>query len=274
MTKSIMVIFLSISALYLLALAALYVLQRSVLYIPPSMYFTPIGVNLESAVEVPILDDTANILGWWMQPKDDNAPVVMFFHGNGSAVYSNHEIYRELHAQGYGVFALAYPAYPGRAGTTTQESLTAAAVGGYDYIAAQGVSAERVAFYGTSLGAGVAAQLAVRRRPALIIMEAPFTSAADMAQLSFPVFPARLLTKDKFRSDAALAGTDIPMVWLHGTQDRVIPFSVGQDLFEGYDGPKSSFVIEGGGHNDLWYRGGREVIMKQLNQLRTKESVH
>ena len=255
-----------LAALYFLALAGLYTFQRSALYIPPQIYLTPAGVNLESVIEVTDPTDGANIIGWWLPSKEEGAPTVMYFHGNGSAVYSANDVYRTLQTKGYGVFALAYPGYPGRAGMTTQQSLTEAAIAGYDFVRSQGAQAEKIVFYGTSLGAGVAAQLSAHRRPAHIIMEAPFTSAADMAQLRFPIFPAALLTKDKFHSDLALAGSQIPLTWLHGTDDRVIPLSVGETLYENYDGPKTSHIIDGGLHNNLWYLGGQDIILTVLSQ--------
>ncbi len=272
---------------YLLFCAALYGFQRKFLYIPPPIYLTPAGVGLDGAQEIRGADHTddmqgSDILGWWMPPqntqRDDNIrdeashnesakPVVMFFHGNGSAVFSNHDIYRALHGQGYGVFAAAYPGYPGRTGHPSQEKLTAAARAGYDFVTAQGVDPSKIVFYGTSLGSGVAAQLSAERRPALIIMEAPFTSVADMAQMQFPFLPAGPLTKDKFDSRKALSGSGIPMIWLHGTQDRVIPLTVGQTLYDTYDGPKTAHIIEGGQHNNLWYLGGDAIILKALSNL-------
>lgn len=273
MKRFIIVTILVLSALYLLALAALYMFQRSALYIPPKVYLTPAGVELNSATEVPETDDDphepSNIMGWWLAPKEARAPVVMYFHGNGSAVYSANDVYRTLQAKGYGVFALAYPGYPGRAGKTTQQSLSEAAIEGYDFVAAQGVEPSRIVFYGTSLGTGVAAQLAAKRKPALIIMEAPFTSVADMAQRTLPFFPAAMLTKDKFRSSRALAGSQVPMIWIHGTDDTVIPLDVGQALFDGYDGPKSAYVIPNGLHNNLWYRGGGDIILSAISELNT-----
>lgn len=256
-----------IAALYVSALLTLYLGQRAVLYIPPNIYLTPMGLGLDSASEITVSATSNDIQGWWIAPKSQTAPVVMFFHGNGSAVFSASDIYRALEEKDYGVFALAYPGYPGRSGKPTQDSLTQAAIDAYDYVHEQGIPADRIVFYGTSLGAGVAAQLSKERKPALIIMEAPFTSAADMAQLRFPLFPAGVLTKDKFRSDSALNGTNIPMLWIHGTNDWVIAFEIGQRLFENYDGPKTAYKIEGGAHNNLWYKGADSVILETLATL-------
>lgn len=97
-------------------------------------------------------------------------------------------------------------------------------------------------------------------------MEAPFTSAADMAQLRFPIFPAAALTKDKFQSGKALAGSDIPLLWLHGTQDKVIPLGIGETLFNQYNGPKTAYKIDGGRHNNIWYSGGRDIIINRLTE--------
>jgi len=255
--RNILIIF---ALIYLIILALLYIFQRKVLYIPPPVYLTPAAVELAQAQE------TAQ--GWWIAPSDDTKPVIMFFHGNGSAVFSNNDIYRDFAARGYGVYAAGYPGYPGYDGTTTQTSLTDAAISGYEFVRGQGVGGERIIYYGTSLGAGVAVQLTTSHEPALLILEAPFNSAADMAQMRFPIFPSRALTKDKFDSAAALSGRDVPMLWLHGTDDGVIPMGEGQRLYNGYDGPKSKLIIAGGRHTNLWALGGRETIFDAIENIR------
>ena len=127
-----------------------------------------------------------------------------------------------------------------------------------------GISPDRIVFYGTSLGAAVAAQLAARRKPAMIIAEAPFHSMTDMAGLHAPFIPVSLLMKDSYQSNLALGGLNVPLVWMHGTADGVVPFAQGKRLYEGYDGPKTAKVFEGGLHTNLWGLGGREFIISML----------
>lgn len=254
-------------------MAFLYVVQRRILYIPPDLYVTPQAAGLESALEIYEQGDSQKepaLLGWWIAPERDDAAIIMFFHGNGSAVYSGREMYRTLADQGYGIFALAYPGYPGREGPTTQDSLVDAALQARAYLIRQGTSGHSLVYYGTSLGAGLAAQLAMHHEPALLILEAPFTSAQDRAQNMFPYFPARLLVKDKFRSDIALSDVDMPLLWLHGTRDRVIPLSEGRALYNGYAGTKTHFIAEGAGHNDVWLQGGQAVILNALSAYSRK----
>lgn len=251
--------------LYVIAAAVVFGLQRKLLYFPPSLYLTPDAVGVPDMTEVEFrTGDEAWAKGWYAPPAKPDGKVVMVFHGNGSAVYSNHDIFRDLMGAGYGVWSVGYPGYPGSEGKPSQEALVTAAERQYDLLLAKGVKSENIIFYGTSLGSGVAAQLAAKHKPALLIMDAPFNSVLDMGRKQVPWLPVSLLMKDKFQSDKALAGLGVPLIWIHGTADRVIPISQGQKLYDGYDGPKSAHIIEGGQHTNLWFLGGREIVLSAL----------
>lgn len=244
---------------YVLAMIALFILQRSFMYFPPENQpdlssteqdMQAIALTLETGETVPV---------WW-HPPDSEQPVVIFFHGNGSSAYDGRFIYKHFIEQGFGVIAAEYPGYPGATGSPTQRGIIHAALAQYDFIRAKGVTPEQIYLYGTSLGAGVAAQLASRKAVAKIVMEAPFNSMMDMVRLRMPFFAFPPLIKDKYESDKALEGKSVPMLWLHGTHDRVIPIAQGRKLYDSYQGPKQSFIVKGGDHSDLWISGGREAI--------------
>ena len=260
--KWLKLILLAALTLYLLAAAVLFFAQRKILYFPPNLYLTPSAVGVAEMVEM-----NGGVDGWYAPPVQADGKVVMVFHGNASAVYSNHDIFRDIINEGYGVWSVGYPGYPGGKGKPTQEKLTLAAQRQYDLLLAKGIKPENIIFYGTSLGSGVAAQLAATHKPALLIMDAPFNSTLDMGRSQVPWLPVSLLMKDKFESDKALAGLDVPLIWIHGTADRVIPISQGQKLYDGYDGPKSAHIIEGGQHTNLWFLGGREIVLGALADL-------
>jgi pimeloyl-ACP methyl ester carboxylesterase len=249
--------FLIVLLIYVVVAAAVFFAQRKFLYIPPDFYAPP----PQGFTEV---KSSSGSLGWHSPAKDDR-PTVMIFHGNGSSIESNMHIFRDLQAAGFGVWSVGYPGYPGNVGTPSQESLMTAAIDQYETLKAKG--AEDIIFYGTSLGSGVAAQLAARYEPTLLILDAPFNSMADMAQRTMPLLPARLLLKDKWDSRRALSGQDIPLIWIHGTADQIVPLSQGQKLFDGYDGPKSSHVIAGAHHTNTWLTGGREIVLNALESL-------
>ncbi|MGJ8564165.1 MAG: alpha/beta hydrolase [Alphaproteobacteria bacterium] len=254
--------------LYVLPLIAVFIFQRSLLYFPPQTYVSPATLGLGEAQEVSVAGNNGDILtGWWLPPSSDKSYVILFFHGNGSAVYSNHTRFSDLNARGLGVFSVGYSGYPGSGGRLSQDAIVNGARAQYDWVVSQGISPDRILFFGTSLGAGVASQLALQRRPRALIVEAPFNSAVDVGRMSMPVFPVGLLMKDSYRSDQALSDMDMPLVWVHGTADTVIPLSQGQKLYDAYTGPKSHLIIDGGEHLGLWEQGGREFVLGQLSNL-------
>lgn len=258
--------------LYLMAAALAFTFQRKLLYFPPEVYLTPAAVGVSEMTEIDFqLDDKSWATGWYVPPAIMDGKVIMVFHGNGSSVYANHHIFRDLIDKGYGVFSVGYPGYPGRASEKSKPSQTKivqAAREQYDYLIAQGHAPEQIIFYGTSLGSGVAAQLSAIHKPSLLIMDAPFNSILDMGRRQMPWLPVSLLMRDKFQSDKALVELDVPLIWTHGTADRIVPISQGQKLYDGYNGPKSAHIIEGGQHTNLWGLGGREIVFSALADTR------
>ena len=258
---------------YLVVTAFVFFPQRNFQYFPPDVYVTPqaAGVDMEEvrfqSRTLPTGEVEAILTYWYAAPSSDSAPVIMFFHGNGSAVYSNSHIFSDLMAGGYGVLSVAYTGYPGSGGRAAQEAIVRAANFQRDWLSSQGITDERIVYFGTSMGTGVAAQLTAHKPPALLIMDAPFNSMLDMGKLRMPFLPVSLLMKDKFRSDVALQSYEGPMIWMHGTADRIVPISQGQKLYDGYDGPKSAHVFEGGYHTNLWGLGGRDIVLKRLGEL-------
>lgn len=266
MKRYIVIGLIAVFILYVVPLLLVCVFQRRLMYFPPTVYLAPDAVNLVQAQEVSRTIATGDsVTGWWLPPESADGTVVMFFHGNGSAVYSNHDIYRDLHERGYGVYGVGYVGYPGSSGLPNQADIVAGAIEQYDWVLAQGNAPENIVFYGTSLGSGIAAQLALERRPAQLIMEASFNSTLDIGRQSMPVFPVGLFMQDTYRSDQALQHFDVPLIWMHGTDDEVIDLSQGQTLYEAYTGPKSKLIVEGGRHTNLWGLGGREFVFEALS---------
>jgi len=262
--KPFVLICISLVALYLLGGAILFVLQRGFLYFPPNTYLSPQAVNLAHFTEVEITarDDT-ELKMWWHKPEDDK-PVIMFFHGNASGVFSNVDIYRDLTQAGFGVLGVSYPGYPGAGGKTSQNANISAAQAQYDWLLAQNIRPEKIIFFGTSLGAGVAAQLSKTHPPALLIMEAPFNSMLDMVRLRMPLYGFSVWLIDEYRSDLALQNATFPVLILHGSDDRVIPAAQSAKLEKGLKGAVTRHLIEGGQHTNLWALGGHQIIFELL----------
>ena len=107
----------------------------------------------------------------------------------------------------------------------------------YDFARAQHPDA-KVVLWGESLGTGVAVAIAAEKDVAAVVLEAPYTSTADIAFATYPFIPVRLLMKDQFRSDERIGKVKAPLLMLHGAQDRIIPLSYGERLFALANEPK------------------------------------
>lgn len=250
-------ILLTLIVFYVAICAVIFFAQRKFLYFPPNIYHAvPAGFSEIRTQE--------GYLGWY-SPAQNGQRTVMVFHGNASSIDSNLHIFRDLKAQGYGVWSVGYPGYPGNAGPPTQKNIMAAATSQYETLRESGVS--NIVFYGTSLGSGVASQLAATHQPDLLILDAPFNSAVDMATRQMPFLPTRLLMKDRWDSGKVLDGLNVPLLWIHGTADGIIPVSQGRKLFDPYVGPKSAYIINNAHHTNTWIMGGRDRTLTALGNL-------
>ena len=180
-------------------------------------------------------------------PATDAPLTVLFAHGNAEDVgdgRADMEAYRRL---GVSVLAFDYPGYGLSSGTPSESGAYAAADAAYDYLEAQGfVGAQSIIAHGRSLGGGVMVDLAARRPVAGLVIESSFVSAYRV-MTRIPILPV-----DQFRSLEKLSDVHAPVLVIHGTDDEVIAPWHGQRLAEAVPAERrSTFWVEGAGHNDL-----------------------
>jgi fermentation-respiration switch protein FrsA (DUF1100 family) len=235
---------------YVGLIGVMYLAQRALMYFPYTVRMTPQEADFPQAAEVELTAaDGVRILAWTVTPKPGK-PVVLYFHGNGGSLAHRVSRFRKLIDDGTGLVALSYRGYGGSDGSPTEEGLIADARAAYDFARATYPDASLVV-WGESLGTGVAVALAREKDVAAVILEAPFTSAADVAFSAYPFVPVSLLMKDQFRSDARIGDVKAPVLVMHGARDRVVPFRLGETLFAMANEPKQFVRFADGGHEDL-----------------------
>ena len=113
------------------------------------------------------------------------------------------------------------------------------------------MDASRVVLLGQSLGSGVACEMAKRGLGARVVLISPFTSVAAMARRVFPLLPfPAVFVRHRFDTQSKAAGIALPVLIIHGTEDEVVPFAMGEQLAHVF--PRAQFVpVAGGQHNDL-----------------------
>ncbi len=237
---------------------AMYLGQRRLMYFPETLRTAPAAAGLPQAEEVTL--DTADgerIIAWHIAPKGDR-PIVIYFHGNAGSLRFRVERYRAITADGTGLLAVSYRGYGGSSGSPTEAGLLADAEAAYAFARAR-CAPEQIVLWGESLGSGVATALATKRSVARLVLESPFTSAADVGASVYWFLPVRLLMKDQFRSDRRIGQVRAPILILHGTDDAVVPLAFGERLFALANEPKRLVRFAGGGHIDLDNYGAQNV---------------
>jgi hypothetical protein len=179
--------------------------------------------------------------------NQEPGPVVIFFHGNAETIYFLDRIIEGYHRLGCSVLLPEYRGYGESSGNPSQRAIGLDAVRFYDELIKRAdVDRARIVFHGRSLGGGVAADLAMRRRPSALILQSTFASVTSMARrYAYPPF----LVRNPFRTDRAVARLDVPLLIFHGTRDEIIPVSHGRRLRD--LAPKAAYIEFDCGHNDF-----------------------
>ena len=247
-------------------LALMYVFQRSLMYFPDRTRTPPAAAGLPQAEEVILTSSDAEHLVAWHVPPHDAKPVVIYFQGNAGALNLRADRFRWLTADGFGLVALSYRGYGGSTGNPTEAGMLLDAAAAYGFAAAR-YPAGRIVLWGESLGTGVAIALAAERQTGGIILDAPFTSAADVGASAYPFIPVRWFIKDTFRSDERIGRVKAPLLVLHGEMDRIIPVRFGERLFTLANEPKRMVRFPSSGHVNLDDHGAPDAVRVFLNGL-------
>jgi fermentation-respiration switch protein FrsA (DUF1100 family) len=253
---------------YLGVLGLLYVRQREMLYPRDPTRADLAAARLPAAEEVTLTTADGERLVAWVVPPRTGKPVVLYFHGNAGNLGRPGRLgrFRALTADGTGLLAVSYRGYGGSTGGPTEEGLHLDARAAYG-AAAERFGAGRLIGYGESLGSGVVLKLAAEAPLQAVILEAPYLSAAAVAQGIYPYVPVRWLMKDQFRSDEVVGRVRSPLLVLHGERDGVVPFEQGQALFALANEPKRFVRFPAGGHEDLPARGSLLEIGRFLRDV-------
>jgi len=249
--------------LYVGLATMIYFAQRSLMYFPDTLHTAPAAAGLAEAAEVSLTaSDGVQIIAWHVAPRDGK-PVILYFHGNGGALRYRVERFRKLITDGIGLVALEYRGYGGLSGNPSEQGLIADAEAAYAFAAARYPPAQ-IVLWGESLGSGIAVALAAEKPVGRVILEAPFTSALAIGERHYWYLPVRLLMKDQFRSDERIAKVTAPLMIMHGVHDRIIPYAMGEQLFDLANKPKHIVRFLDGGHEDLDGNGALDAVGRFL----------
>ena len=252
-------------ALYGLVVALLFVQQRRFLFPANGERTSAAAAGLGDMEDVVITtEDGERLVGWWKPPQPGRA-LLVYFHGNGGSLWNRRERARLLTESGRGLLMISYRGYSGSTGSPSEEGLRVDAEAAYRFVSRY--EPKRIVLYGESLGTGVAIRLASREPVGGVILDAPFTSIADVAQPLLRFVPVGLLLRDTFRSIDRIAEIRSPLLVMHGQRDGVIPIALGERLFAAAVEPKRFLRLAGVDHVSVLESGGLAAVESFLAEV-------
>jgi len=248
-----------LALVYIALVAVLWHYQEHVVFQPPtsSQHSEVAARRVQYRAE-----DGVDLFAYVVGDCRANAPVVLAFQGNADLarwlVPWATQLSREADAC---VMIPEFRGYDGVSGTPTYIGSS------YDARAAlafarEGLNAssQQLVYFGHSLGTAIAAELAVFERPAALVLQSPFSTAREMSRrLAVPWVAAfwRYISRVHFDTVACVRGLEAPVWVAHGDSDRVIPVSMGREVFAAASVPGELLIVSGAGHNNVAEMGGR-----------------
>lgn len=248
----------------------------------------PDGV-VESTLPVTAGSNAQRIHAWWWPAEKRNAPAVLYLHGSRWNLTGQVFRIRQLHDFGFSVLAIDYRGFGESDGDLPSEKTVYedARVAWQRLTQLQPNPARRF-IYGHSLGGAIAIDLAASlgaaaktptqlpaRAPVQaasdaargLIVESSFTTLADVAKsLTYPWLPLQLLLSQKFDSVDKIAQVHMPVLIVHGTDDRYVPSRLSRNLFDAAPERKRLLLVEGGTHNNSM-RIGESAYRQAFKEL-------
>jgi fermentation-respiration switch protein FrsA (DUF1100 family) len=241
----------------------LWVVQRRLMYFPMGEVLAPADAGA-SRVE-PVVFPTSDGLtlhGWFFPAAPSPARfTIVVFNGNAGNRSYRAPLGAALQARGHAVLLFDYRGYGGNPGTPTERGLREDARAARAFVMGRpDVDRERVAYFGESLGTGVAVTLAAEHPPAALVLRSPFTSMVDVGRVHYPILPVRWFLRDRYASSERIARIGSPLLVIAGDRDGVIPLEQSQRLYDAAPSPKKLLIVSGADHNDAALLAGDEMI--------------
>lgn len=212
------------------------------------------AILAEEEVWIPVGSSGERLQGWWLEAPGASHTLV-YFHGARVNLTGSVYRLRGFRSAGYNVLAIDYRGY-GRSSPAlpSEESVYEDAEAAWKWLDARVPERSKRILYGHSLGAPIAAEIALRGGgAAALVVESGFTSIPEMTLLGAMV-TQRMDLLDKVRR------LELPVLVVHGAEDRLVPPEMARRVYDAARGPKRLVMVEGAAHSWVLRRAGVEVF--------------
>jgi fermentation-respiration switch protein FrsA (DUF1100 family) len=254
---------------YLVILGFVYIWQKNLIYYPSrDIYRNPGDINLEFDDLRLETKDGKHISAWYI-PAEKSRGVLLFCHGNAGNIADRLESILIFHELRLDVLLFDYRGYGTSEGSPNEKGTYLDAEAAWEYLVNEkNIPPEKIVLFGESLGSAIAAHVALKHKVGGLIVESGFTSIPDMGRLSFPYLPVSLLSRFRYSTIDIIDKIKAPKLFIHSSQDEIVPYEYGVTLYEKAREPKEFIQIKGS-HNEGFFVSEkifREGIGKFINK--------
>ena len=187
---------------------------------------------------------------WFKDTLLSEKGIVLYYHGNSSNLSKWGFVSEYFCEKGYDVFLYDYPGFGKSKGKRSQEAFYNDAMEMYKYISGF-YPAKKIIVYGRSMGTAMASYVAAHKPAKQLVLATPFSSMRDLFYSYYPFLPRIFFFKYRFPNKDWVKKVPYPVLVLHGTRDRVVPYRCGARLKQALK-PEDEFItVEDGSHNNL-----------------------
>jgi fermentation-respiration switch protein FrsA (DUF1100 family) len=257
-----------VGSVVLLVVALLWTFQRRLIYFPATARVGPAGSAVPGARDVQLhTSDGLTLAGWLVPPRrPDRGVTVLVANGNGGDRSLRAPLARTLSAHGLRVLLFDYRGYGGNRGRPSEAGLARDVRAARDLLVGPlGTPEDRIIYFGESLGTAVVTRLAAEHPPGGLLLRSPFVDLATVAHVHYPVLPARLLLRDRYRLVRHLRHVQVPVTVVSGSRDSVIPPAQSRAVAEAAPDLRDHVVVPGADHNDRALLDGPRLVRAVLD---------
>lgn len=185
--------------------------------------------------------------GCLLKSKNGNpTATILHFHGNGGLLVRYFDKITPLIKYGFQVFVFDYSGFGFSEGEATRENVLIDGNSALTYLQSRDdVKNTKLVIYGQSLGGHLSAVVAEQRQDEIdgLVVEGAFSSHKDVAAEHAWIF-GRLLVSEKYSAKESIKNYKKPVLIIHSSEDDVIPFEMGQTIFNNANAPKELYEIK------------------------------
>ncbi len=197
--------------------------------------------------------------------------VVLYLKGNSKSIKGWGNFAVDFTRNNYDVIMVDYRGFGKSTGKRSQKAMKHDLQFIYNKIREK-VNEKYIIIYGRSLGSGFATKLASMNNPKMLILDAPYYSLTKVTGRYMPFMPLSIILKYPMPTYKWLKYVKCPIHIVHGTKDKLIPFSSSVKLSQ--VNPKLTRlhpIIEGGHKNlnnfESYHKILTEIITYKENKI-------